>query len=165
MRSETHSAPGGGIAQHDAGTAALVAELGHVTGLLHQMLAAERAELVQLVVLNTPPTVERMDGFPQRGSSRLLMRRTGNGAVAATVDTTGELVIPGNEARVGGQIVNTGTVGVTLYLADKAGAAIPALWLAPSGGAWDFRLGSILWAGDVFAVADSTTTPLTWGEL
>ena len=68
---------------------------------------------------------------------------------------------------MGGRIVNTGSVAVTLYLTERAVpvVGVPAVWLAPSGGTWDMRLGNVLWCGNVSAIAASATSTLTVAEV
>lgn len=150
--------------EHDAGTSAVAAELGHVTGLLRQLVNADRSELAQLVVLDTAPTATVLDHFPTERSRRFLVHRTGNGNTTP-VDTNGELILDRNEARIGGLIVNTGAVGVTLYFAKDANGGRARTWLGPNGGAFDFLLGHVLWGGPIFAVADSGSSTVVVAEL
>lgn len=152
------------MSTHDAGASAIAAELGHVQGLLKQLLDAERSGVSQIVVLDTVPTATVLEQFPTRHSRRLLVERTGNGQ-RATVDTNGEKILSHNEARIGGLVVNTGAVGVTLYFGRDSNGGRAQTWLAPNGGSFDFMLGPILWAGPIFAVADSATSTLAVAEL
>jgi hypothetical protein len=77
------------------------------------------------------------------------------------------LIASANEARLGGTIVVSGAVAVTLLLtvdqlepgtALPLSAGVPQIWLPPNGGQrWDFLLGNLLWSGNVLAYATGPT--------
>lgn len=98
------------------------------------------------------PGIETDGVWP--GSKRVTVKRSAVGGLIP-VPAAGGLVLPSNRHRIGGNIVNTGNVGVTLVL-DRSGdsASYGRIWLAPSGGSWDFQLANLLWAGAIYAVPD-----------
>jgi hypothetical protein len=147
-------------------------ELGTQTGLLQALLAAARTENVQVGVSDAQAQEMTLEHFPVAGSRRVLVRRTGNGNDNFPLPTTGALVLPANEARLGCRITNTGANPVLLYLADQARKGAPAIYLGVAtpgnevlGASWDGRLGTIAWAGNVFAVPQGGATTLAIAEL
>lgn len=107
---------------------------------------------------------------------RLRVSRGGNGtdafavpAAAAGVAPT--LVLPSNEGRLGGQIVNKGASPCFIYLGEVADvqgserSGRGALWLSALGGSWDFEISSMVWGGTISAAGDGGATTLTIVEL
>lgn len=143
-----------------------IVELGKQTALMHSALAEARTDALELAVGDFQGREMVLDQFPVPGAKRVIVGRTGNGFDSLAVPTTGVLALPPNEGRLGMRLVNSGaTNAIILYLADQKRAGIPAVWLAPAGGAWDGRLGNVLWAGNVFAVAQLGASALTGGEV
>lgn len=153
----------------NTGDASLVAgmELGRVRALLEALLAEARAELLEVAVADVQARELVLDQFPVPGAKRAIAYRTGSGADVFAVPTTGVLVLQANESRLGGTIVNSGANAVLLYLTNTGAATPgrPAIWLAASGGSWDFRLGNILWSGSVSAVAQVSASTLSVAEV
>lgn len=142
-------------------------ELAQQTELLHTLVEHARTDLLQIAIGDMDAQELMLSNFPVAGSKRVIARRTGNGFDTLAVPTTGVLVLPANEGRVGGQIVNSGANAVILYLWEGGTAkpGIPAIWLAPNGGSWDFRLSNIPWVGNVTAVAQTAASTLTVAEV
>lgn|SRR6185312_6341508 len=149
----------------DAATLTAAMELGQIRALLQALVAESRAEILEVGVSDAAGRELVLDQFPVTGAKRVLAYRTGNGSDDYAVPTTGVLLLPANEARLGCQFVNIGANAVILYLADQRKSGVPAVWLAASGGAWDGRFGNLLWSGNVFAVAQTGATTLVGGEL
>lgn len=146
---------------------AQVTELGKHTTYLDAILAQLRSESAQVAVSDAVQQEMTLEHFPTTGVKRLLARRTGNGTDVFAVPTTGVLVLPANEARSGGQIVNSGGFAVILYLTanGRATSGVPAIWLAANGGSWDFKLSNLLWCGSLSAVAQGTASTLSVAEV
>jgi hypothetical protein len=155
--------PGDG--QVDPSGVALATLMAEHTPLLHSILAELRADVIDLGVSDAQGREMMLEQFPVAGSKRVLVYRTGNGTDGLAVPTTGVLVFPANEARLGLTLINTGANAVILYLTDQRKAGSPAVWLAAAGGAWDGRIGNLSWAGNVFAVAQVGASTLVGGEL
>lgn len=149
----------------DPSGVALATLMGEHTPLLHAILAAIRADTVQLGVSDAQGREMVLDQFPVVGSKRILVYRTGNGTDGLAVPSTGVLVVPANEARLGMTWINSGTAPIILYLSDQKRAGVPAVYLAAGGGSWDGRLGNLDWAGNVFAVGQGGASTLVGGEL
>ena len=158
---------------HLPSTIAVAAGLGEQTPLLAAILTELRSGVLEMSVSDARGREMILSKFPVTGAKRALVYRTGNGNDAITVNAATyatavpALVLPANEARLGGRIVNTGTNAVTLYLTERPVPVIgvPAVWLAGSGGTWDLRLGNIVWCGNVSAVAATGTSTLSIAEL
>jgi hypothetical protein len=148
----------------DAATLTASMELGRIRALLEALLAESRSQLLEVGVSDALGRELVLDQFPVAGSRRALSYRTGNGSDAYAVPTTGVVLTPANEARLGCQFVNSGANAVILYLSDQQRKGVPCVWLAAGGGAWDGRFGNLLWAGNVFAVAQTGPTTLVGGE-
>lgn len=138
----------------------------HIHDLIMALLAAERANVIQVSVGNFDRReVSLLDFPPGMGghTKRLIVPRYGLGGVVLVATTVTE-ILEQNEGRLGGQIVNSGGFPVRLYLTTPgdiggAGNALsnqapnrPSVWLAANGGAWDFRLGHMTYGGTVCAV-------------
>lgn len=153
---------------------ALVAEIAVTNHLLERMLQQDRADTAQLCVTDREPAQLVMADFPVVGARRLITRRTGDGGNYALTQNTPVTVLASSETRLGGQIVNTGTNPVFLYLAGdllSPGSStplpegVPIIWLAASGGAWDLRLGNVLWCGTVIALATAGASSVVAAEV
>lgn len=116
----------------------------------------------QVVLIDTDsPNAQRqeVDHFPVPSHARAIVPRRPSGGLI-TVDTNGEVLAPANRGRLGGQLVNTGTNPVFVYLGTSNDPGIGVSWLAPNGGTWDFEISDLLWVGAVFAVASTGTSPV-----
>lgn len=152
----------------DPSHVAVAAGLGEQTPILASILAELRSGVLQIGAADVRARELVLDQFPVPGSKRVLPYRTGNGSDGLAIGTTGlTLVIAANEGRLGGMIVNAGANAVILYLTERNAPAegIPAIWLAASGGSWDFRLGNVLWCGNVSAIAITAASSLTVAEV
>jgi hypothetical protein len=157
----------------DPSGVALATLMSEHTPLLASILSELRSGTIEVGVGDVQFREMVLDQFPVVGSKRILAYRTGNGSDAAAVGTgtaaapINGLVLSANEGRLGGQIVNTGTNPVILYLTARPVPVpgVPAVFLAASGGAWDFRLGNLLWCGNVSAVGQGGTSTLTTAEV
>jgi hypothetical protein len=159
----------------DPSGVALATLMAEHTPLLASILAELRSGTIEVGVGDAQFREMVLDQFPVAGSKRILANRTGNGSDSIAVATgtaaapINGLVIPANEARMGGRIVNTGTNPVILYLTDRPVPVpgVPAIYLnaaaatAAAGNAWDFRLGTLLWCGNVSAVGQGGASTLT----
>jgi hypothetical protein len=151
------------VDEHTSLTAAV--ELALQTGLLQAILAQLRTEVMEVGVSDAITAEMVLDKHPVSGVKRILARRTGNGFDSLAVPTGGVLVLPPNEARLGSQWVNSGTFPVIIYLSDRLRPGVPAVWLAAGGGAWDGRIGSLPWCGNLFAVGQGGNSTLVGGEV
>lgn len=142
-------------------------ELGKHSQFLQAILAQLRTQVLQVAVGDTQQQELSLNNFPVAGAKRVIAQRNGAGYDFFSVPTTGALVLSVNEGRLGGQIVNSGANAVVLYLwaNGAAGAGKPAIWLAPNGGSWDFRLGNLTWCGSVSAVAQTGASTLSVAEV
>lgn len=101
--------------------------------------------------------------FPVEGARRWIVPRLATGGTFAVPEGLVSL-LPANNRRLGGKIVNIGEADVTLTLASPQDAAaqqgLAQIRLKKEGGEWDFLLGSLLWCGSVCArgVAASSVT-------
>jgi len=154
--------------------ARLCAELARTNDQLGHLLRQEQAEITQLCVTDREPAQQTMHNFPVPGARRLIVRRAGTGGSPSLAAGVPTLVVAANENRLGGALVNVGNASVTLFLAVdllEPGSAQPLTMGAPqiglnaNGGAWDFRLGSLLWCGNVIAIAATGGTSLTIAEV
>lgn len=146
--------------------AELARALAETNRLLRSVLLEERVDVAQLCLTDHEPAQMVMESFPVPGAKRLIVRRTGNGGSYAPGITaaTATLLCDANDSRLAGQVVNSGTGAVTLYLCELGPVqtgetqGFPQIWLPASGGSWDFRLSSRVWCGHVVAVAAAATT-------
>jgi hypothetical protein len=150
----------------DPSNVAVTVELAEQTARLSAILAELRSEVPQLAVTDAVPQEMVLEHWPVTGLKRVLVRRTGNGTgtTGITVPTTGTLLLPPNEGRVGMNWVNSGANAIAICLSDAARAGFPALWLGPNGGSWDGRFGAVTWCGNVFAVAITGSSTIIGGE-
>lgn len=153
---------------NDAGTAHIdmtPTAVGHVAAirsLLSAMLLEQRADLLQLAFgpFQRQELVLVDDPIPQ--AKRLLVPRPGQGGVIPIASSLITTVLEENEGRLGGLIVNSGTVPVRLVFCrpGEAGGAgnapssqaanRPCTYLT-IGGSFDFRQGNALYGGPVQA--------------
>lgn len=135
-----------------------LAETERLLGILAQaVLKQDVSQVIDLVVTDQEIAQEVMTDFPLAGMTRKVVRRTGNGGTMAVVAAFA-LALPANETRMGMRFVNIGaTNAITLILSkDLAADGTPLLAGAPTiglpaGGAWDGKLGDVLWGGSVMA--------------
>jgi hypothetical protein len=149
-------------------------ELFAITQLLQQLLDRDREEIVALNLIDEHASeATELTNNPGPGARRLLVARFGQGSDNFAVTTTPQLVLPRNEGRLGGTIVNYGAAAVFLYLCPPGelkgavggtGLPRPTIWLAPTGGAWDFRFANALWGGHVTATTAAATSSLAVAE-
>lgn len=108
--------------------------------------------------------------FPVEGGTRWIIPRLATGGTFG-VPTAPVLLLPANNRRLGGTIVNKGAHNINLFLAGpntvaaSGGAGIAPVWLKSEGGSWDFRLGSLLWCGSVCATAETAESSVTVAEV
>jgi len=159
---------------HAPSLIAVAAGLGEQTPLLAAILAELRSGALEASVSDGHRRELILNKFPITGARRALVYRTGNGGdgvpVLATGAAQGALVLPSNQARLGGRIVNSGTNPVILYLTERPvpTTGVPAIFLAGGGAAastWDFRLGNVCWCGNVSALGQGGTSTLTIAEI
>lgn len=152
---------------------AVAAELAQTNALLRGLLVNQRADLVHLCVTDREPAEFLMDNFPVPGSRRLIVRRAGAGGTFSLAASTPTLVCAANENRLGGTIVNAGAGTVTLFgsvdllepgTATPLSGGAPQWFLVANGGSWDYRFGTMLWCGNVLAVAGAGGTTVTVAE-
>lgn len=117
-----------------------------------------------IAVSDSKAPIGPLDHFPSPDARRYALRRPSTGgqkALSAGVITD---IVEANYHRLGGTIVNRGAVPVTLFLANAARASgeggVGQLYLVQNGGSWDFRLGNLLWAGSVAAIAEAGASTL-----
>jgi hypothetical protein len=143
---------------------AVAAGLGEQTPLLAAILTELRSGTLEVGVSDALGRELLLQQFPVAGAKRALAFRTGNGFASLPVPTTGVLVLPANEARIGCQLTNSGTSAIVLYLSDQARAGAPCVYLA-AGAAWNGQFGNLTWCGNLYAVAQTTASTLVGGEL
>lgn len=153
---------------------AAMRELAMIRATLGALLAAERFETLQTIVGGFTRRESILQNSPNTSSKRLIIPREGtgqDGLQQAAVGSTPVTLLRQSEGRLGGLIVNYGAAACFLYLAREGDVAngvtrpnVPATWLAASGGAWDLRLGNIIYGGDIIAVCPSGSTSLTVAE-
>jgi hypothetical protein len=149
----------------DPSNVAATVELARMVQLLGAVLAELRGEDTQLAVSDAVQQEMTLEHWPVAGLKRVLIRRTGYGTSGVSVGTTGQLLVPPNEARLGMRWTNSGaTNAAVLYLSDAARNAVPCVYLAPNGGTWEGRFGGVTWHGNVFATAAAATTTIIGGE-
>lgn len=158
------AAPAGG--SESAALTAVAAELATTNELLRRLLTLQRSDLVHLCVTDREPAQLIMANFPVPGAKRLIVRRSGMGGTFAAGANTPLLLVAANENRLGGELVNSGSNPITLFLSVdllEPGTATPlaggaAQMTIVAGASWDFRLGTILWCGNVVGLSTSGTT-------
>ena len=110
----------------------------------------------------------KMQDFPIQGVSRYIVPKSGYGQAVALTAATNTVLLPINEARLGLQIVNSGTAAVTLYLGalgEIGVRALPQLWIGAGGGSWDGMLSETIWCGNICAVAGAGGSTVTIAEI
>jgi hypothetical protein len=144
----------------------LARELAETNRLLRGLLTQEQNEIQELCVTDREPPEQRMENFPLPGACRLIVRRPGAGGTFAVPINTPTSILAANENRLGGRITGDPANPVTLYLSSdllQPGSGTPlnnaaAQIRLPAGGAWDLKLGDVLWCGNVIAVAAVAST-------
>lgn len=149
----------------DPSHVAVAAGLGEQTPILAAILAELRTELMEVGVSDAAGRELILEQHPVAGCKRVLAYRTGNGTDGLAVPTTGVMVFPANEARIGLTVINSGANAIILYLSDQKRAGVPCVFLNAAGGSWDGRFGAMPWAGNVFAVAQVGASTLVGGEI
>lgn len=122
--------------------------------LLREIARQERADLTQLCVSDNDPPEPIIRNFPAKGTQRFIVRRTGTGGTRNVAQNVATLVATASESRIGGHVVNSGSNAVRLYLTDNTSpnpVGVPVVYLA-AGAVWDFRLGAVLWCGNITAI-------------
>ena len=74
----------------------------------------------------------KMQDFPVQGVNRYIVPKSGFGGLVTLVAAANTALLPINEARLGLQIINTGSAAVTIYLGaigEIGVRALPQLWL------------------------------------
>jgi hypothetical protein len=139
---------------------------------LAAILAELRSGALEMSVSDSHRRELILSKFPVTGAKRALVYRTGAGSDGVTVPATGAaqaaLVLVSNQSRLGGRIVNSGTNPVILYLTERPvpAAGVPAIFLPTGGaGAWDLRLGNVVWCGNVSALGQGGTSTITVAEV
>jgi hypothetical protein len=143
--------------------------------LLESLLNTQRTSIQNVVVGNFPYREAVLLDSPSTHAKRILVPRFGLGGIV-NVTTTVTAVLAANEGALGRLIVNYGSAAAILYLAlagDVGGignapsgqaTARPCFWLAGGGGAFDGRLASVLYAGEICAATTTGSTTLTVAE-
>lgn len=128
-----------------------------IAALLAQMLDQMGTSPITVAVTDTEVSPGAEVEFPVPGTARQTIKRITAGGVVVPDTAAVTLVVPSDNRRLGGTIINMDTAaGVTLLLADpNQTAGVARIWLAPGGGAWDMRLGNLLWCGNVSALSDA----------
>lgn len=134
--------------------------------LLRGLLRQEQSEIQELCVTDREPPEQRMENFPLPGSCRLIVRRPGAGGTYALAANVPNQVLEANENRLGGRITGDPVNPITLYLSNdllSPGTANPLTVAAaqirlPAAGAWDLKLGDVLWCGHIIALATATSS-------
>lgn len=150
----------------------------HSHDLLLSMLAADRANVLQIAVGDFERRESALYDFPAGmggHTKRLIVPRIGTGGQFAVPTTVTELCHQ-NEGRLGGTVVNNGAFPCRLFLATSGdiggvGAAPSgqslnraSIWLNSGGGSWDFRFANVLYGGSVCAVGLGGATSVDVAE-
>ncbi|HEX3561810.1 MAG TPA: hypothetical protein VHU24_03140 [Solirubrobacterales bacterium] len=123
--------------------------------LLRQIRDVGMGSAANLVVTEfAPQTVTEVD-HPVPGVKRWQLPRTPTGGQVEVEEGVFGYVARGDQARLGGSVVNSGTKAVVLALASPSNVNVLTgrIYLAAEGGAWDLRLAGITWAGAISAEA------------
>jgi hypothetical protein len=107
--------------------------------------------------------------FPVPGARRWLVARIPTGGAFAVPETTFVPIAQPNPSRLGGYLTNSGAKPALLLLSEPqnpgAAAGMAQLYLINGGTPWDFRLGSALWCGAVWAAGQGGATTLRLVEV
>lgn len=114
------------------------------------------------------PGLEIVYEYP--GINRYQLSRSGTPPNNTSIPTTGALIYGHNPNRLGIQIVNYGLYPVLIYLGysgsvSTATAGFGSMWLSADGGAWDGKIGDLLWTGSLYGVGQGGTTTLAGIEV
>lgn len=122
------------------------------TSILHQLLEAIDTGAEQVAITDEARDPVLQKDFPVEGISRWIIHRLATGG-AFPIKLARSDILSTNANRFGGTIVNSGSNAVVLFLgstkANEPGLA--QIWLGANGGSWDFRLGNMLWCGNISA--------------
>ena len=131
---------------------------------LAEILEAVQQLDTDIVFIDTDsPNAQRqyLEHFPVPTHARVIVPRRPSGGQIA-VDQNGQILVPANKARLGGQLTNIGANPAFIYLGTSYDPGAGTGWLASGGGNWDFEISDKLWAGAVFAqCAAGLTTTIT----
>lgn len=138
---------------------ALASELAATNALITRLIRELNSTMVDLCVTDREPPEILMRNFPVPGANRLIAHRSGEGGTFTLAQNTPLLILPSLETRLGISVINSGAGAVTLFLTADISApgtnpltqGSAQIFLAASGGAWDGRLGNVLWGGAVTA--------------
>lgn len=133
------------------------------TLLLQAILNQTAGDPAQLALTDGAPGLALTKNFPYEGATRAILTRTPQAPHG--VSGANGLLFDADSNRIGGQLVNKASAGLTLFLSDQARSATGTLWLAPNGGSWDFRLSGAVWCGNVFGVADTGNVNIAGASL
>lgn len=139
-----------------------------IVQLLAQMLDQLGTSPITVAVTDTEVSPGAEVEFPVPGTARQTIKRSAVGGLISVTSAAAAVVLLANNRRLGCSIINKGTAGVTLYLCkpgDVPSGAQAQIWVGPGGGAWDGRLGNLLWCGNVSAVSDGATGNLAVTEV
>jgi hypothetical protein len=136
--------------------------------LLRRIAAGITSSPTAMVVTDEAVAPGLNADFQLPGIKRVVIPRAPTGGEFAVPSAEYVRICRGNRKRLGGTIVNDGEFPIRLVLAAVGKAAGPALsriYLAKGGGSWDFRLGPLLWAGHVAAIAIGGVSSLSLSEV
>jgi len=163
--------PGRVSGQPDTPALYLLAEAKRQTRLLTSFLLKYAGAHEHIAAANTGRQSRQIKDWPIQGVDRYIRATTGFGQAVTLAATVAQVVLPQNEARMGLEIVNSGSNSCVLWLANlgdtTAAAARPQIFLAaatsPSNW-WHGVVGGTQWCGDVCAISTAGTT-LTVAEI
>lgn len=122
--------------------------------LLQQIANSNNTGLQTLAITEREVPAGVEVDFPVEGARRWIIPRTATGG-SFVIPANLVSVLPANNRRLGGTVVNRGELDVLLILASPENASaqqgLAQVHLRAGGGSWDFRLGSLLWCGSVCA--------------
>ena len=123
--------------------------------LLEQIRDGSLGGSTSLAVVERAPQSATEIDYPVPGVKRWLLPRVAVGGAIAVPITNWTRVLAWNASRIGGTITNSGTKTVILALDEPANVTpvTARIFLGAEGGAWDMRLGNLLWGGSVSAMA------------
>jgi hypothetical protein len=150
-----------GVMDHATIELAVLHELRAVRRMLE---ANTRTEvLASYAIGNARRRTQEIPDFPVAGGRRVVLGTPGFGATVTLAATVGQLLVPAQETRHGGQLVNSGANPVTVYLCTVGELTsgllnVPQFVLEAAGGAWDFTISGLVWVGDVCGLSTSGST-------
>jgi hypothetical protein len=136
--------------------------------LLEQIASESGVGLQTLAVTEDAVNAGIEVDFPIEGGKRWIIPRKAIGGKLA-IPTSITSVLPSNNRRLGGAIVNIGEKPASIFLASALDAGsqqgLGLIWLRGEGGSWDFRVGSLLWCGSICAIAEGGATTFAVAEV